>query len=126
MPPTSLSAGTSSAPRREAPRHKLYFIRHGETDWNAERRLQGLRDVPLNALGRKQAAQCSELLRGLFAACGATPQQFAFMSSPLSRARESMEILRAALGVPPSEYTIDPRLAELSFGSWEGLTYKEV
>src|SRR5271163_3418622 len=126
MPRTSSSAAADIAARPEAPRRKLYFVRHGETDWNAERRLQGRRDIPLNALGRKQAARCGELLRNLLAVGGATPQQFAFTASPLSRARETMEILRAELGVPPQDYTTDARLAELSFGTWEGLTYKEV
>jgi probable phosphoglycerate mutase len=123
---TSSSAGTESATRPEAPRRKLYFVRHGETDWNAERRLQGRRDIPLNALGRRQAARSGELLANLLAISGVTPQQFAFTASPLSRARETMEIMRAELGVPPQDYTIDARLAELSFGKWEGLTYKEV
>jgi broad specificity phosphatase PhoE len=123
---TSSSAGTESAARPEASRRKLYFVRHGETDWNAERRLQGRRDIPLNALGRRQAARSGALLANLLAISGATPQQFAFTASPLSRARETMEIMRAELGVPPQDYTIDARLAELSFGKWEGLTYKEV
>src|ERR1700759_4944883 len=102
---TSSSAGTESAASPEVPRRKLYFVRHGETDWNAERRLQGRRDIPLNAMGRKQAAQCGGLLRDLFAISGATAQQFAFTASPLSRARETMEILRTELGVPPQDYT---------------------
>jgi broad specificity phosphatase PhoE len=126
MPRTSPSAAADIAARPEAPRRKLYFVRHGETDWNAERRLQGRRDIALNALGRKQAARCGALLGNLLAVSGATPQQFAFTASPLSRARETMEILRAELGVPPQDYTTDARLAELSFGTWEGLTYKEV
>jgi broad specificity phosphatase PhoE len=123
---TSSSAAAESAARPDAPRRKLYFVRHGETDWNAERRLQGRRDIPINALGRKQAARCGELLRNLLAVSGAIPQQFAFTASPLSRARATMEILRTELGVPPKDYTTDARLAELSFGKWEGLTYKEV
>ena len=64
---TSSSAGTESATHPQAPRRKLYFVRHGETDWNAERRLQGRRDIPLNALGREQAARCGGLLRNLLA-----------------------------------------------------------
>jgi broad specificity phosphatase PhoE len=123
---TSSSAAPESAAPPESLRRKLYFVRHGETDWNAERRLQGRRDIPLNALGRQQAVRCGELLRNLLAAGGTTPQQFAFIASPLSRARETMEILRAGLGVPSQDYTTDARLAELSFGKWEGLTYKEV
>jgi probable phosphoglycerate mutase len=107
---TSSSAGTESAARPEALRRKFYFVRHGETDWNAERRLQGRRDIPLNALGRRQAARSGELLANLLAIGGATPQQFAFTASPLSRARETMEIMRAELGVPPQDYTVDVRL----------------
>jgi broad specificity phosphatase PhoE len=123
---TSSSAATDCAPRPEVRPRKLYFVRHGETDWNAERRLQGRRDVPLNALGRKQAARYGELLRELLVVGGASPRQFAFTSSPLSRARGTMAILRTALGGAPEDYAIDARLAELSFGRWEGLTYKEV
>jgi broad specificity phosphatase PhoE len=126
MRPTSPSGGNETASRVGLPARKLYFVRHGETDWNAARRLQGLNDVPLNSRGRRQAAQCGELLAKLFAASGASPQDFAFISSPLSRARETMDILRVGLGLPPNGYAVDRRLAELSFGSWEGLTYKEV
>jgi broad specificity phosphatase PhoE len=126
MRPTSPSVGSDPVSRPDSPARKLYFVRHGETDWNAARRLQGLKDIPLNALGRRQAAQCGELLAKLFAASGASPQHFGFTSSPLSRARETMDILRVGLGLPQKDYAIDQRLAELSFGSWEGLTYKEV
>lgn len=104
----------------------FYFVRHGETDWNAERRLQGQRDIPLNALGRRQSARCGEILRDLLARGGRPPDGFAYVASPLSRARETMEILRGSLGLPPEGYATDHRLAELSFGRWEGLTYREV
>ena len=104
----------------------FYFVRHGETDWNAERRLQGQLDVPLNDVGRLQSAQCGGTLRRLIAARRKAAVDFAFISSPLSRARETMEILRGGLGLPREGYAIEPRLAELSFGRWEGLTYAEV
>jgi broad specificity phosphatase PhoE len=104
----------------------FYFVRHGETDWNAERRLQGQRDIPLNALGRRQSARCGGILRDLLARGGRTPAAFTYVASPLSRARETMEILRGSLGLPPEGYATDHRLAELSFGHWEGLTYREV
>jgi broad specificity phosphatase PhoE len=104
----------------------FYFVRHGETDWNAERRLQGQLDIPLNDAGRLQSAQCGDTLRGLIAARRKAPADFAFISSPLSRARETTEILRGVLGLPRKGYAIEPRLAELSFGRWEGLTYREV
>ena len=105
---------------------RLYLVRHGETDWNAERRLQGQLDSPLNDRGRAQSARCGKILRALIAAYGRTADEFAFISSPLSRARETMEIARAQLGLTPKQYVVDVRLAEMSFGRWEGLTYEEV
>jgi broad specificity phosphatase PhoE len=105
---------------------RLYLIRHGETDWNAERRLQGQRDIPLNDRGRAQSARCSDILRALLAASGRVAEEFAFISSPLSRARETMEIIRAGLSLTPQHYVVDNRLAEMSFGRWEGLTYAEI
>ena len=73
----------------------LFYIRHGETDWNNQSRLQGQRDIPINPKGRAQARQCGEILRDLIAR---EPGAFDFVSSPLSRARATMEIARAALG----------------------------
>jgi broad specificity phosphatase PhoE len=104
----------------------FYFIRHGQTDWNAERRLQGQLDIPLNDVGRLQSAQSGSTLRGLIAADHKVPAHFAFIASPLSRARETMQTLRGVLGLPREGYTVEPRLAEMSFGRWEGLTYPEV
>lgn len=104
----------------------LYFMRHGETDWNAERRLQGQHDAPLNALGRKQALNCGEVLRALLERDGHDPADFEFVASPLARARVSMELMRGALGLDPHRYDVDARLAELSFGRWEGFTFAEL
>jgi broad specificity phosphatase PhoE len=127
MPPTSRSAAIEHAPQPAAVSASLfYFIRHGETDWNAERRLQGRRDVPLNDRGRRQAAHCGATLCNLIADRGRVPEDFAWISSPLSRARETMDIVRGVLGLPAEGITTDPRLAELSFGRWEGMTYREI
>ncbi len=100
----------------------LYFVRHGETDWNAEARLQGQQDVPLNAFGRVQAEEAGERLRRTVP----DYESLDYVASPLSRARETMERLRAALGLDPAAYRMDERLKELSFGTWEGLTWKEL
>ncbi len=108
------------------PQRVLYFIRHGETDWNRERRLQGQHDVPLNALGRVQASRCGDLLRDLLGRTGRRPEEFDFVSSPLARARETMEQVRSILGVTPDRYRVDARRAELSFGRWEGFTFAEL
>lgn len=108
------------------PQPLFYFIRHGETVWNVERRLQGQHDTPLNGLGRKQALACGDLLRALFERDGVDPERFDYVASPLVRARVTMELMRGALGVDPSRYRTDARLAELSFGRWEGFTFAEL
>jgi probable phosphoglycerate mutase len=101
----------------------LYYIRHGETDWNRESRLQGKRDIPINANGRAQARTCGDILRGLIAR---EPTELDFVSSPLGRARETMELVRATLALPPQSYRVDARLTEVSFGEWEGFTLDEL
>src|ERR1700756_2728751 len=105
---------------------RLYYVRHGLTDWNSASRLQGRHDVPLNATGRAQAAQCGDILRDLLARDGLAATDCGYASSPLVRARATMDIVRATLNLAPDDYAVDPRLAEISFGDWEGLTYAEV
>ena len=102
---------------------QIYVIRHGQTDWNAEARLQGQKDIPLNETGRGQANQNGKALAELL---GDETRLFDFISSPLSRTRETMERVRAAMGLTPELYRTDDRLRELSFGDWEGKTLKEV
>ncbi len=104
------------------PAHPAYFVRHGETDWNRENRFQGQKDIPLNALGRAQASENGHVLRELIA----DPAAYRFVASPLGRTRQTMELLRAAMGLDPSAYEIDDRLREVSFGIWEGKTYTEL
>jgi len=106
---------------------RLIFVRHGETSYNAENRLQGQRDILLNARGREQASAVGRMLR---ASLGdeilRLEASAAFVASPLGRARETMELARAAMDLPPERYRLAPRLVELSFGAWEGLTWSEV
>ena len=102
--------------------HRLFLVRHGETDWNREGRLQGSKDIPLNELGREQAAEAAGRLRNLVQGYDGLD----FVASPMERARETMEILRYRLGLPPKAYRIDERLRELTFGTWEGFTWREV
>jgi probable phosphoglycerate mutase len=105
-----------------ASRPTIYFIRHGETDWNLEGRLQGQRDIPLNDVGRVQAEEAGRRLQAIAPRC----EDLAYVASPMTRTRETMELLRAAIGLHPESYRLDERLVELTFGSWEGLTWKEV
>ncbi len=104
------------------PSATLYLIRHGETDWNAEGRLQGGRDIPLNDFGRVQAEEAGRRLREL----APMAEDLDYVCSPMSRARETMEIARGAIGLHPPYYRIDERLREITFGDWEGLTWREV
>jgi len=104
----------------------IYYIRHGETEWNAEGRLQGGQDIPLNNLGRKQAASAGGILAGLFARDGRSETSLAFIASPLGRARLTMELVRGALALPPHQYAIDDRLREIGYGRWEGATLAEM
>ena len=100
----------------------LYFVRHGETDWNAERRYQGQCDIPLNALGREQARRNGVTLAALMPSIA----NARFVASPLGRTRETMEILRAGMGLPAEVYALDDRLKELSYGAWEGQLQDEL
>ncbi len=103
----------------------IYFIRHGETDWNAERRLQGQRDIPLNLKGEAQAARNGRVLAGHFRELGLDPAAFDFVSSPLGRARRTMEIVRREMALDPA-FRTDPELMEITFGAWEGSTLEEL
>jgi broad specificity phosphatase PhoE len=104
----------------------IYYIRHGETGWNAEGRLQGVQDVPLNDLGRQQAARAGNILADLFARDGRDKSSLPFVASPLGRARSTMELVRGVLELPPDEYSLDDRLREIGYGVWEGSTLAEM
>src|ERR1700709_1318089 len=84
----------------------IYYIRHGETEWNADGRLQGVQDIPLNDLGRKQAAKAAGIHPGLYARDGHDERLLAFVASPLGRARSTMELVRGTLNLPPADYAI--------------------
>lgn len=93
----------------------FYFLRHGETAWNAEGRLCGRTDVPLSDVGRHQAQLLALRVEAL-------PTE-ALYSSPLSRALETACLVGQALGREP---VVDGRLAELNYGAWEGRTFDEI
>ncbi|WP_018632738.1 histidine phosphatase family protein [Neomegalonema perideroedes] len=97
------------------PRKPFVFIRHGQTDWNLQRKAQGSTDIPLNETGRAQARAAVELLRPL----GLTR----VAASPLGRARETAEILAEGLGI--SGITLEPDLREAGFGVLEGTPWSE-
>jgi broad specificity phosphatase PhoE len=108
------------------PAPTIYYIRHGETEWNAEGRLQGTQDIPLNELGRKQAAHAGNVLAGLFERDGRDKGDLAYVASPLGRARSTMDFVRKMLGLPPGGYALDDRLREIGYGEWEGSTLAEM
>jgi broad specificity phosphatase PhoE len=94
---------------------EMLLVRHGETDWNLERRVQGHTDRPLNATGLEQAHALAEQLAG--------ETLVAVYASDLARARETAAIVARAHGL---EVILDPGLREKNFGTWEGLTDVEI
>ena len=94
----------------------IYFIRHGETEWNAEARYQGQADIPMNARGREQARRNGLSLRPLLPKIA----QADYVASPLARARETMQVVRTVLDLPPDDFRIDDRLKEAHYGDWQG------
>lgn len=102
----------------------LYALRHGETDWNAERRFQGRADRSVTAAGRAQAKASAAMLEREFARIGRSPAEFDFVASPLARAGETMAILTACMGAPA--FAEEPDIVEIAFGAWEGMTTHEV
>jgi probable phosphoglycerate mutase len=101
---------------------RVLFVRHGETDWNVEGRLQGQTDIPLNALGRFQSEDVARRLTKLLD----DPAKSRWIVSPLGRTCETAEIARLALGLEPKSYETEPRLKEITFGLWEGHTWAEL
>ncbi|MBX9710762.1 MAG: histidine phosphatase family protein, partial [Xanthobacteraceae bacterium] len=102
------------------------FVRHGQTEWNAAGRFQGTQDIPLNDLGKAQAVRSGELLADILRNDSHDPAKIPFVSSPLGRARHTMELLRGALGVPPHGFELDDRLREIGYGHWEGSTLAQM
>jgi len=98
----------------------ILLVRHGETEWNLQRRFQGRFDSPLTPRGVAQARAIGRRLAGL-AETVAAP----IIASPQGRALRTAEIIREELDRPGS-LDIDERLRELSIGSWDGLTYREI
>jgi uncharacterized phosphatase len=100
---------------------ELYLVRHGETDWNRQRRIQGLTDIPLNDTGREQARASGRMLarRGF----SGLPWH-AVLTSPLSRAAETGAIIADELGLPDPEAI--PAVVERNYGEAEGLDFAEL
>lgn len=94
---------------------RLILIRHGETDWNVQKRYQGKTDIPLNENGRKQARQLASFLQD-------RPIS-AIYSSPLQRAKQTAEILKGKHPHPIIEFD---HLMETGYGQFEGFTFDEV
>ncbi len=105
---------------------RFFFVRHGETDWNREGRLQGQRDLPLNARGKDQASAVGRSLARLARERDLDTRILDCVASPLSRTRETMTLLRGAMGLDPDDYRLDERLKEIRFGRWEGRTWPEI
>jgi probable phosphoglycerate mutase len=116
---------TSGGTSRVAPPY-LIFIRHGQTDWNAEGRMQGHKDIELNDTGRAQARRNGKALRAHIEQAGLSPGDLHFAASPMLRTLETMRIVCAELEREDSDFAVDERLREITFGVWEGFTIPEL
>jgi probable phosphoglycerate mutase len=99
----------------------IYLCRHGQTEWNRERRLQGQTEADLTPLGRLQAAAMADLLHDLIAR--APSDDWRIVASPLRRARDTAQAIATRLGLT---LEFDDRLMELTVGEWEGRLYADV
>lgn len=100
----------------------IYYIRHGQTDWNAARKVQGQTDIPLNATGHEQAANVARALKAIEADISG----FKIYASPLQRVRQTLSYVLAEYGMDEASVTFDDRLREVSFGDKEGWTWPEL
>lgn len=98
----------------------MYLVRHGETLWNREGRVQGHLDSPLSPRGEDQARRVGRALRPL------VDDDFAMVSSPLGRTRQTAAIISTALARDPVACRHDDRLKEITWGEWDGLTREEI
>lgn len=96
---------------------KLYLVRHGETDWNIESKIQGQTDIELNERGRQQAEEFASRISG------GDYQVDSIYTSSKRRALETARIIGAALKIEPK---VQPGLEEICLGKWEGYTWKQV
>lgn len=105
---------------------RLFVVRHGETDWNAANRLQGRTDIALNETGRYQAKQNGQRMADYLSHLNEDLGNWHFVASPLKRTRETMEILREALGLERDGYDVSEQLIELCYGAWEGRSWQDL
>ena len=100
----------------------IYFVRHGETTWNLESRMQGHLDAPLTARGLREARRDGAALRALIE--GDDP--YALVFSPLGRTRETAKIIAEETRPYVHKEHSDARLREVSWGDWDGLTIADI
>ena len=103
----------------------LFVLRHGQTDWNRQKRLQGRKDIPLNETGRKQAYENGRILRSLLARENIVPSDVCIKASPLIRAMQTAQIVCREAGLPGKILPVDG-LKEQSFGLLEGMTHDQI
>ena len=105
---------------RERP--PIYFVRHGETDWNVQGLIQGWTDTPLNEKGHTQARAVARAIAQL----PGLPKHAHYVVSPLTRARQTMAYISDALALHDNRVAVAPAVTELGFGVWEGKPFWEL
>ncbi len=103
-------------------RPPIYFVRHGETEWNRLGLIQGWADIPLNDTGHAQARSIARA----FVAHPEVTRECRFVVSPMMRTRQTMAYIEEGLALPKSHASISPSVRELGFGIWEGKPFWEL
>src|SRR5437868_8956092 len=114
-PTQSAAPDTADSPRSNLAPSRLLLVRHGQSTWNADHRIQGQLDPPLSARGVAQASDLAERLTGHRLA--------GFYCSDLTRTRQTAELISSAVGVDPVP---EPGLREIMLGDWEGKTREDL
>lgn len=100
----------------------IYLVRHGETEWNRNGRMQGQQDSPLTENGQDQVRRVGLLLGDLLP----DPDACTLVVSPLGRTAQTAGIIADAMGIGADRFAVDPMVQEISWGQWEGRTHGEI
>lgn len=104
----------------------IYLLRHGETVWNRERRVQGTLDSPLTWQGCQQARRLAERLAMDLRSQGLDPEELQYQVSPLGRTLQTAALVGEVLGVGFAHWQRQPLIRELAWGEWEGLNHAQM
>ena len=106
--------------------YTIFFVRHGQTDWNKQARFQGQTDLELNSIGIKQAKHNAKSIANYVVSRDYIFNNLSILTSPLKRAFDTSKYICCELSLSQKNISIDHNLLEQNYGIWEGLTRSEI